>query len=146
MPFIKKDLVQVDQETGELQPGMMVLVPVKNKLRDPFMLAAREGRLRLSKDKDLTIQDRRVLDVYEASMDYENWIYMSQQEIADYLGMQKSHVSRSVKKLVEKKILIEGPKAGRSKTYRLNAFYGWRGKIGKEYYQAYEEHSKLIQG
>ena len=146
MPFIKKDLVQVNQETGEIEPGMMVLVPVKNKLRDPFMLAAREGFLRLARDKDLTGEDRRVLDVYLASLDYENWIHISQQEIADYLEMKKPNVSRATKRLVEKQILIEGPKAGRSKTFRLNAFYGWKGKIGKEYYQAYEEHSKLIQG
>lgn len=146
MPFIKKDLVQVNQETGEIEPGMMVLIPVRNKLRDPFMLAAREGFMRLAKDTDLTIQDRRILDVYFASVDYENWIYMSQQEIADYLGMKKSNVSRSIKKLKEKQILIEGPKAGRSKTFRLNAFYGWKGRIGKEYYEAYEEHSKLMQG
>jgi hypothetical protein len=142
--FKKKDMVQVDQETGEILPGVTILIPDKNKLRDPFMLAAREGFIRLAKDKDLTGEDRRVLDVYLASMDFENWIHISQQDIADLLEMPKQNVSRSTKRLVEKTILIEGPKVGRSKTFRLNAFYGWKGRINKEYYDTYEKHTTLM--
>jgi hypothetical protein len=43
--------------------------------------------------------------------------------------MQKTNVSRAIKLLVEKQILLEGPKLGRTHTYRLNSAFGWKGSI-----------------
>ena len=43
--------------------------------------------------------------------------------------MHKENVSRAIKLLVSKKIIVEGPKLGRTKTYRLNSNYGWRGQV-----------------
>jgi hypothetical protein len=48
--------------------------------------------------------------------------------------MKKENVSRATKKLVDKGILIKGLKVGRHQTYRLNAFYGWKGKADKRYW------------
>jgi hypothetical protein len=57
--------------------------------------------------------------------------------------MKKEHVSRSTKKLVEKAILIEDSKKGRSKIYRLSTLYGWKGRITKAYSDLYENDAKL---
>ena len=49
-------------------------------------------------------------------------------EIADLLGMQVSHVSRAMKVLKEKSIIVEGLPAGKFKTYRLNPYIAHKGK------------------
>ena len=57
--------------------------------------------MELTKDKAISKQDIAVLIQYAAKMQYGNQISISQQDIADELGMDKSNVSKSVKKLVE---------------------------------------------
>ncbi len=44
--------------------------------------------------------------------------------------MQRSHVSEAINLLASKGILLEGPKVNRSRTFRLNHTYGWKGKLG----------------
>ena len=43
------------------------------------------------------------------------------------MNLQKQNFSRSIKKLIAEGIIIEGAKAGQHKSYRLNAYYGWKG-------------------
>lgn len=118
-----------DAETGEvLYYGQLVATPLpKPGIGEEFMMIKQSALLRLAADKDLTGDDRRVLDVYIGYADWENIVRISQKEIADYLDIKPSHVSRSTKKLVEKKILIEIGKCGRHKHYQFNEFYGWKG-------------------
>jgi len=118
-----------DLETGEiLHYGNLVATPLpKPGIGDEFMMIRQSALLRLAKDDTLTGEDRRVLDVYIGYADWENKVTVSQKEIADYLGIKPQHVSRSTKKLVEKKILIEIEKVGRHKHYQFNEFYGWKG-------------------
>jgi hypothetical protein len=49
--------------------------------------------------------------------------------------MQRPHVNRSIKRLVTLGALLESPKIGRSRTYKLNPVYGWKGS-GKEHQKA----------
>jgi hypothetical protein len=142
MSFFKKDFEIVDSETGEIRAEIPFLTRRKANLYGEYVMARQEGFLRLSKEKDLTGEDYRVLNVYFGNLDFENYIQISQQAIADYLGMKKENVSRATKKLVEKSILIAGTKVGRHNTYRLNPFYGWKGKSDKEFHKLYEEHAR----
>ncbi|MDD9849746.1 hypothetical protein BZG30_31430, partial [Escherichia coli] len=64
-----------------------------------------------------------------ADLDYENYIQVAQIDIADALKMQKTNVSRAIKNLIDFGIIIEGPRIGRSKTYRLNPQFGWKGTV-----------------
>ena len=146
MDLFKKNIELVDPETGEIVGQTPFLTRRKANLYGEYVMARQEGFLRLSKEKDLTGADYRVLNVYFGNLDFENYIQISQQAIADYLEMKKEHVSRSTKKLVAKGILIEGTKVGRHNTYRLNPFYGWKGKSDKEFHKFYEEHAKQTQG
>lgn len=63
--------------------------------------------LELTKDEDITKQDLAVLIQYSAKMQYGNQINISQQDIADELGIDKSKVSKSVKKLVERGVFYK---------------------------------------
>jgi biotin operon repressor len=145
MSIFKKNLELIDPDTGEIIGETPFLFKKKANLEGEFIMARQEGFLRLSKDKDLTGADIKVLFVYFGNLDFENYIQISQQAIADYLEMRKQHVSKSTKKLIEKGILIEGTKVGRHNTYRLNPFYGWKGKADKEFHDFYDKHAKQTQ-
>jgi DNA-binding transcriptional regulator GbsR (MarR family) len=80
-----------------------------------------------------------------SKLDFENFIQQSQVEIAKALGMHKSQVSEAVKLLTSKQIVLEGPKVGRSKCYRLNPNYGWKGKV-KTLQEARREQLRVIEG
>ena len=49
--------------------------------------------------------------------------------------MQASNVSREIKLLISKKILLRGDRIGASYAFRLNPYYAWRGdsKKGREW-------------
>jgi predicted transcriptional regulator len=140
----KSRIAQYDCTTGELQEGVTVLIPDKRKLRGGFMLLDLEGMRRLSMDKDITAVDWRVLAIVMTGLEYENWFSITQKEIAEELGTSQPNVARSLKKLEDKAIIVKGKKSGRVNSYRLNAFYGWKGRINKEYESTYETHSKLL--
>jgi len=133
MGLIKKNLVQVDAETGEVQDGFALFVATKRGLKDRHNMMTNSGLLMLAIDADLKLEDLKVLLVYLASMEFENVIDIPQTDIAEVLGMKKQNVYRATKKLVDKNILIEHSKCGRSKTYRLNTAYGWKGKVTSLY-------------
>ena len=85
----------------------------------------------IAQDKDLTTEPYRVLMILLGKLDFENWIHVSQTEIAEILNMKRQQVSRAIKLLEKKGILLRSPKIGRSYGYRLNPYYGWKGKSKK---------------
>jgi hypothetical protein len=62
-----------------------------------------------------------------SKLSFDNWINVTQAEIGNSLGMARPNVSRAMKVLVEKKIILEGPRTGRCHTYRLNYAVGYKG-------------------
>lgn len=77
----------------------------------------------------LTGEQLKVLLVLLASLDYENFIQVAQPDVANTLKMQQPNVSRAVKKLIGFGVILEGPKIGRSKSYRLNPQFDWKGTV-----------------
>ena len=94
-----------------------------------------QGAMEMLAASDLRGDDLRVLLLLMARLDFENLISLEQTAIAEKLGMHKQSVNRSIKRLVELGCLLEGPKIGRSRTYRMNPSYGWKGS-GKNHQQA----------
>jgi DNA-binding MarR family transcriptional regulator len=99
----------------------------------------------IAKDPEMTGETYKVLMYLYSKLDFENFIQQSQMDVAEGLGIQKQRVSRAMKLLTTKQIVLEGPKVGRSKCYRLNPNYGWKGKI-KTLQEARREQLKVIQG
>ena len=52
---------------------------------------------------------------------------VNQAELAKELGMHRQHVQRSIKRLIALGVILEGPKIGISRSYRLNPEFGWKG-------------------
>lgn len=119
-----------DKETGEvLQDGVAVYVGAKIKWRENWFMGIQEAFIALAKDKEITGRPRRVLDYLFGKLGFENYICITQQEVSEELGIAKTHISASIKILMDKGIILKGPKLGRTTAYRLNSEYGWRGKV-----------------
>ncbi|MDC4581690.1 helix-turn-helix domain-containing protein, partial [Acinetobacter baumannii] len=94
---------------------------------------------------ELNHDQMRVLMALLAEVEYENYNQVAQLDIAEALGMQITNVSRAVKNLIEFEIVLEGPKSGRSKTYRLNPQFGWKGTVSN-HKKAIKNGLSVIQG
>lgn len=123
-----KRFKQVDPSTGEEIDGFVAVIRPRQKSSFQRHITMNQDTM-ITMANDLNHEQFRVMFVLLADLDYENYIQIAQVDIAEALGMQRPHVSRAIKNLVLKGILIEGRKVGRSKTYRLNPNYGWKGTI-----------------
>ncbi|MFW8758594.1 hypothetical protein ACOI5H_26960, partial [Enterobacter sp. L710-1] len=94
---------------------------------------------------ELNHEQTKVLMMLLADLDYENYIQVAQIDIAESLVMKKSAVSRAIRHLLEFGIILEGPKIGRSKTYRLNPQFGWKGTVSN-HKKALKNGLSVIQG
>lgn len=120
---------EFDPITGEILK-QYALVPFKDKFRElkgGWFMAIQDGFLHLAQ-QDLTGEQLKILMFVFGKLDFENYISLMQKDVADALKLQKQNVSRAFKVLVERGILIEGPKVGRMNTYRLDPYFGWKGK------------------
>jgi DNA-binding MarR family transcriptional regulator len=93
-------------------------------------MANQQALLTLAQDKDIIGECYRVLMVLLGRLNFENWIHVPHKEIAEALDMHESNVSRAIKLLERKGILLRSPKdSSRLYGYRLNPYYGWKGKV-----------------
>src|SRR5688572_24328960 len=83
----------------------------------------------IAADRDLGLEAWRVFAYLNSRLDFENLILVPQNEIAAALSMKRPGVSRAVKLLADKGIILRGPKMGSVSSYRLNPHYGWKGKV-----------------
>jgi biotin operon repressor len=123
-----RKVTQVDLETGEDLGGFVAVVRPKQKSAFERHFTMNQAALELLA-KTLTGEQFKVLMMLLASLDYENFIQVAQADIAEKLEMQKTNISRSVKSLIDLGVILEGPKIGRSKSYRLNPHFGWKGTV-----------------
>jgi len=126
----KRKIGMVDLETGEsLDLSGFIVFPPKVPVGERFFMGFQDAFISIAEDREMKSQPRRILYYLMGNLDFENFIQISQVEICKRLVMKKSDVSKSIKILFEKQILIPGPKIGRSLSYRLNPYYGWKGKV-----------------
>jgi hypothetical protein len=79
---------------------------------------------KLAIDTEFDGVDLRVFLYLTSCLDFENFLQAPRLEIAKTLGRRKEHISRSMAKLKTKKVVIAGPKVGRSAVWRLNPDFG----------------------
>jgi hypothetical protein len=118
-----------DQTTGEIiEGGVLALIPRK-KINGfgKGWFAMNQGALKAFRESNLTGRDYDILFAILEILDFDNYIQLCQEDLCQELDMKLSNVNRSVKKLVSINALIEGPKISRSRTYRLNPNFGWKG-------------------
>lgn len=124
-----KRVVGSVMETGEIMDGAvlgMFFPKRQNGFREGWVAMAQEPMMALAKS-DLGAQEMRVLFAVLAKLDFENFLLLSVSDLAKEIGMQRPNVSSAISKLESFCVLVRGPKAGRSSTFRLNPSFGWRG-------------------
>lgn len=133
---------QVDTSTGEITGSFVAVIqPKKNNGFYGGWLAMSQQAIAALREHNLTGKDYEVLMLLFSQLDFENLIQVSQVELANELGMRKQHVNRAITKFVDYGILQEGPKIGRSKTFKLDPNLGWKG-TAKNHHKALRERMK----
>ena len=136
-------ITQVDQTTGEELGGFVAVIRPKQKSSFQRHFTMNQAAL-ITIANELNHDQMRVLMALLAELDYENYIQVAQMDIAEALTMQKQ-MSVVGKNLIDFGIILEGPKIGRSKTYRLNPQFGWKGTVSN-HKKALKNGLSVIQG
>jgi hypothetical protein len=130
----RRKIVSVDADTGETLEGVTVLVSGKKSAFSRFygrrwFAVSQDPMAVLAADKEMTLEPYRVLLYLMLRLYLDNFIYVTQAEVADYLDMKKPNVSRAMKLLERKELILRGPKLGHSHAWRLNPDYGYKGDL-----------------
>ncbi|MBZ0070829.1 MAG: MarR family transcriptional regulator [Gammaproteobacteria bacterium] len=117
-------------EDGDQKEGFVAYHPPRRKNgfeKEGFVAMSKTAMDLMAEDSELQGADLRVLLKMLARLDFENWILVAQTEISRELGMKPQNVSRSIKRLTDKGLLLKGPRSGLNQAYRLNPEVGWMG-------------------
>ena len=143
----RKKAVQVDAETGEVLSGSFVYMELnkhKNYFREGWMAMAQTAAELFAKHrKELGEEGFAVLFMLIARLDFENHILVNQAEIGRVIGMARQNVQLAIKRLIELGAIIEGPKKGQSRSYKLNPEFGWKGTV-QNHAKAVASHKKRM--
>jgi len=137
------------REIEDINSGdrVFAIFPVKkNFINLEYFCMFQNASELLATDVHLTGNDYRVLFLLFSFLDMKNYISVNHTHISEKLNMQKSHVSRSIATLIDRGIIIKGPRVGKGFTYILNSKYGYKGHLKnindtrKKHLQLVEEH------
>lgn len=124
----------VNTSTGEViddEDGFFAYIPKKSALSRLYSKGwyamAQDPTEMLAHDEDLVGRPTQVLLYLCSKLNFENEILISQKQICDSLHLEKAQVSKIIKLLCDKEILLRGHKIGRTCSYRLNPTYGYKG-------------------
>ena len=116
---------QIDHQTGEVVEGFVAyVVPKAQKRISERMDGNGSEAMMMLAQSNLTGNDMKVMWAMLARLDYENLIQVNQAEVSEQVGMNRHNVNRSIKKLIELGVILEGVKIGISRSYRLNLTSG----------------------
>ena len=123
LPKEKRYIMITDEQSGQIKGCF----PLKSKNLGKGWIAVYQDPAGWLAQQRLSGEQYSVLFALFNRLDFDNYLRISRQEIADFLSMQPTHVSRAMKKLKELNIIVEGPPAGKFKTYRLNPYIAHKG-------------------
>lgn len=129
-------LQQYDTATGAEIQGTVVLIPApqRNGFTEGFaMMNQAKEQVDFLSNAIKRFDTYRVFLQLCGKLQTENYLVISQTEIANNLSMKRPNVSRAVKELLDLRIILKGTKIGVQQTYRLNPNFGWKGKPKKHH-------------
>ena len=90
---------------------------LKKYLKSDYVRAFQEGLSEIICDRDLSGEDVRVFFGIVANLEYENVFRMSLSALSTELGIDRSNISKSVSKLVQKNYLTKIDSQGKVNHY-----------------------------
>jgi predicted transcriptional regulator len=127
----KDDKVQtINQKTGEKKDGYFVYIayPKPKITGNRWVMTFQDSLEIIATDEDMTGQTLKVMLLLMGNLEFENYITIKQVTIAEKLKIDKADVSKAMKLLVAKGIILK-VKEGTTTGYKLNPHYGWKGKV-----------------
>ena len=124
LPTEKKYIMVMDETTGKIKGCF----PLKSKNLGTGWIAVYQDMVSNIAEWNLPQEQYRVFLKLLGRVDFENYLTVSQGELAQELGMKQPNISKAIKALREKKVIIEGPRAGLNKTYRFNPYIAQKEK------------------
>ena len=129
-----KYLAIQDDETGEFD----ALIRLDKNRKGRWFKMFQDSLNWLSEQK-ITGEQYKVMLKLFANLDFDNYIRVSQKQIAAELGINKVNVSQAIRRLRELDIIFEAPRMGKYKLYRLNPRMGYKGKHPEQTVIEYDE-------
>ncbi len=123
-PKYDKYITWVDHETGKIKGHF----PCKSRGLGTGWIALYQIAIQQIAIEHLPDEQNRVFMYMLGTVDFENYWRISQKQISEALKMKQPNVAKAIKALVEREILVEGPRAGLNKTYRLNPYIAHKGQ------------------
>jgi biotin operon repressor len=117
-----------DAETGEILDGFVM--HVAHRKMHAFgerWLAMAQNTAQILAHSDLGGAEFKIMFLLISKLDFENHLLINQVELANELGMLRQNVNKSIKRLVEVGVILEGPKFKQNRSYKLNPEFGWKG-------------------
>jgi DNA-binding transcriptional ArsR family regulator len=130
--LIVTEMRLVDTKTGESAPARVTQVESRGRSPFPktegFVLMNPRFIFEMANDPELTLKTRVIIDHLIAGLDSDNVITTTPTRLATQLNMALPHVSRELRKLKDKNIVLEIEAEGlRPKYLRMNARIIWVG-------------------
>ena len=126
-----KYIAIVDDNTGEVE-GYFPLQPKYLSEGGDFMALFQQSADYIA-EMGLQGVTLNVMLKLIARLDYDNWIRVSQKEIAESLHIKQQNVSRAIRELIDKDIIQESKmRVGLNKCYRFNPLIGHKGRNFKQ--------------
>jgi predicted transcriptional regulator len=109
--------------------GLVYMAYPKPKIKGVrWMMTFQDSLEIIAMDKEMTGQTLKVMLLLMGNLEFENYITIKQVAIAEKLGMDKADVSKAMRLLVGKGIILK-VKEGTTTGYKLNPHYGWKGSV-----------------
>ena len=122
-PKGKRYIMVTDEETGQIKGCF----PLKSKNLGTGWVALYQNPSLWLAQQDLTGEQFKVMHVLFGKLDFDNYLRIGLKEISNITGIHLVNVSKAMKKLKDLEIIIEGPPAGKFKTYRINPYIAHKG-------------------
>ena len=123
LPKEKRYIMVTDEETGKIKG----CYPLKSKNLGTGWIAVYQNMTLTMAQWNLPNEQYRVFLALLSKVDFENYLTISQKELSEELKMKQQNISKAIKALCNRHVIIEGPRAGLNKTYRFNPYIAHKG-------------------
>lgn len=106
---------------------------------DDHVRVFQERIIAIATEGTLRREEWRVLGYLFGVLQWDNWLVVPQVHIADTLRMQASNVSRAIRELLRRNILVQAHPPAPRTAYRLNAEVAYKGQFTGWYKRRREE-------
>lgn len=118
-----------DEVTGEvLGPGVWAYLPDRPQhFKEDWLVMFQEGLAKIAK-MNLSKNAQKVFMYLLSQAAYDNYILLSQGDVARELSIDVSNASKAFKELKNQGVIVVTDKTpGTSLAYRINSHYAWKG-------------------